>query len=538
MRYLQVALVIMWWSTQAHAGRIADKYAAPDGLFTASGTIEDPWDLDRACASMEADQTVYLRGGTYSTRASIYTGGAAGREAIMRAYPGETPTIDAHTLTGVDDGALEVLGCSHVVVDGIAVTGCSEGYSIRVDDYSGVSSSYVTIQNCTVLNHTGKNPIMIDAETTRSEGVVVDGCTIKNCNTGIREALRVSRNVRHFKIINNTIENITQLGIDLVGWTANPETMPTNGYVAYNHVSGVASGAGIYVDGANDVLIEHNTITLSDYGIRVSAENAGDTSTAIITRRNAMYKNSRGGFTLGPSATTYGRAKDCATYNNTLYGNSTTAWAAEYADNYALGTSLWLNNAVRMDNKYQRYMVNSKNTFGFGNSLTADYNIYYPDTTVFNDARPGTSSSLTAWKIVVSPAEANSFALNPGFTDPESGDFTIPPTSPAVDAGGPIAYATTGGGWTIGVTHAAYFCDGFGGVAPADKIIINGKSAVVTARDRSANTLTLSHPLACAYGDSVYAYYNGAGPDIGLHETGHAARAAIKPRRGWRFWRH
>lgn len=72
-------------------------YCAPTGSDAGGGTIADPfYSLNHAWTVVQAGDTIYMRGGTYSyTTQQVMTGknGTSGNMINVWAYPGETPVI-------------------------------------------------------------------------------------------------------------------------------------------------------------------------------------------------------------------------------------------------------------------------------------------------------------------------------------------------------------------------------------------------------------------------------------------------------------
>jgi len=79
----------------AAQGRAAIYYVATNGNDSNPGTLEQPWrTLDKAAATLEAGDTLYIRAGTYYEQLKPAHDGAAGAWITFAAYPGETVTLD------------------------------------------------------------------------------------------------------------------------------------------------------------------------------------------------------------------------------------------------------------------------------------------------------------------------------------------------------------------------------------------------------------------------------------------------------------
>lgn len=81
------------------SGTPAFFFVAPNGKPTASGGIEDPWDLETALshpAAVRPGDTIWLRGGQYGTdtkQLTSHLAGTAQQPVILRQYPRERATI-------------------------------------------------------------------------------------------------------------------------------------------------------------------------------------------------------------------------------------------------------------------------------------------------------------------------------------------------------------------------------------------------------------------------------------------------------------
>jgi hypothetical protein len=77
-----------------------DFYVAPSGRALATGTINDPWDLQTALSQpkvVSPGDTIWLRGGLYAGVFESSLKGEPNRPIIVRAFSGERATIDTGT---------------------------------------------------------------------------------------------------------------------------------------------------------------------------------------------------------------------------------------------------------------------------------------------------------------------------------------------------------------------------------------------------------------------------------------------------------
>ena len=123
---------------------------------------------------------------------------------------------------------------------------------------------------------------------------------------GSSESLVVNGNVDGFKIINNTVHDNNNIGIDAIGFekvSSNPATdQARNGLIARNLVYNInsygnpaygtdRSADGIYVDGGRSIVIERNRVHHNNIGIELASEHQGKSTSRIIVRNNFVYLN-------------------------------------------------------------------------------------------------------------------------------------------------------------------------------------------------------------------------------------------------------
>ena len=145
--------------------------------------------------------------------------------------------------------------------------------------------------------------------------------------------MTLNGNVSNFKILNNHVHDINNIGICMIGgerWVAKDHTKVTrNGICKGNKVARARSSygdgyaAGIYVDGGRDILVEDNEVTGSNLGIEIGAENKGTVTRGIIVRNNRIYLNQKAGLVFGGYDKKVGRVEDCTFVGNFCFHNDT-----------------------------------------------------------------------------------------------------------------------------------------------------------------------------------------------------------------------
>ena len=308
---------------------------------------------------------------------------------------------------------------------------------------------------------------------------------------------------------------------------------------------------GLDLKGSRYFLIEGNTIfgNISDNdGSTDGANSRGNpggigkgskaASQDIIIRDNILYDSNVGAFA------THG----WKIYNNTIVGNNRdyTGPDSKYAPSgqpWFVGVSDggWqmkkytkkaaIKNNIIANHKAAEIRLQSASEFDI------DHNLYF---NARNEARmaiqePGgwVTYKLRDWQMVLrgypgfTGFDDNSVVTDPGFVgapdypvnEVSRLDFSLRPTSPAIDAGGPLTRtANSGSGKRIAVLDAGYFFDGFG-VTTGDLIVIGSSSPVrVTRVDFANNVLDVARSISWAKNESVSRPYSGKAPDIGAME--------------------
>jgi len=314
------------------------------------------------------------------------------------------------------------------------VQGSCQNIEIRNNDISQVNFS--TDPDPEVNYDTNSYPLLIYG-TGAIQNVTIDGNTVHDSQTGFSEGIAVNGNVDGFDITNNLVYNISNIGIDAIGHegTASVNDQARNGTIKGNVVrdckSPYATSAGIYVDGATDVIIENNEVYNCQWGIEVGCENADKTTSDITVRNNFIYNNDDAGIAIGgfnypfddgslpdPNEEESGKVIDCSIINNSCYNNdkidgSIGGESGELSISYTENCTIANNIFYTKNND----LVN----LGRSENLTLDYNLYYK-TGVANYG-------------FISNQDANSSYGDPQFISTSTPDLHLSSNSPAIDNG-------------------------------------------------------------------------------------------------------
>ncbi len=414
--------------------------APSGGDFT---RIQDALDVAAAGDVVE----VYDRPGGYHEVLVFRRGGDPVQgPLVLRAGPGQRPLVTGGGTTSSD--LLRIHDVSHVVVEGFEFTGLQtlDAAAIRI---TGACED-VVLRGNRIHALRGANAGGIWAlgtsPTAPIRRLVIEGNEIHDCDVAPSEALVVSGHVDGFLVADNHVHDVNNIGIDVIGgesWV-DPVHVPRHGVVRGNRVEransvyGGGFAAGLYVDGARDLLLEGNVVTECDLGIEVGAENAGFDVSGVVVRSNLLYGNLKAGLVFGGYDRAVGRVRDCEFAFNTLWRNDTTGqFLGEIWIQWAEDCSVHDNVCVTTDQAVALYSERGN----VGNVL--DGNLWW--------SPAGADGTEWVWRGVSFPGfaafragtgqEAHGAFADPLLASPASGDFTPTAGSPALDAGSPAEAA-------------------------------------------------------------------------------------------------
>lgn len=311
-------------------------YVSPSGSDSNAGTFDKPWKtLQKAFSNVKGGDTVFIREGIYNEKIVVNVSGNSEEGFItFLPYKNEKVIISGKKVTRKEqvfsDNIIYIENKDFIKIIGFYITDIEtseEGSGIRI--YG--SGSNIIVKNNKIFNIRGRNAMGITVYGRDGLGlsnIVIEENEIFECDPAPSEALVVNGNVRNFIISKNKVYNVNNIGIDIIGgekWLSTER--PKNGYCIGNIVYNVRErkegfAAGIYVDGALDVIIERNMVFNCDLGIEVGAENKGTVAKNIIVRNNIIFNNYKGGIVFGGYSESVGGVENCIFINNTLYNNT------------------------------------------------------------------------------------------------------------------------------------------------------------------------------------------------------------------------
>jgi hypothetical protein len=373
----------------------------------------------------QAGDTVYVKAGTYQETVTFGKSGTIAAPIVLCNYGTDTPVIDGNATSGnvvtiADKSNVQIIGFEVQNAKGgdpsigISIEGCGENIVIKNCKVHDITSANKNAHGIAAYGSDGANPIT---------NLLVEGNEIYNCKLGQSESMVLNGNVTRFQVINNTVHDNDNIGIDFIGYegTAGSNDQAREGVCVGNHVYNISSTTnptyggdgcadGIYVDGGRDIVIERNIVDKCDIGIEVASEHGGKSTSNITVRSNWVSNSAQANILTGGYASGKGSATNIVIVNNTLYHGSDGEIGLQFNNN---GVVIKNNICVARSGKEYISDWGSNNT-----NVTLDNNLYFG----------ASSSSPGSWN------DAHAIYADPKLINAPT-DMRVPSNSPAVDVG-------------------------------------------------------------------------------------------------------
>lgn len=487
-----------------------------------SGTI-GPWlTLDKGCTSVSPGDTLFVCPGNYNEKLYVRVNGTTAAWITYKAWIAGTVTLDGTGLSFASQNAMIYLSQKHcTIVDGFTVTGVASGTG-----YGALALGSTTPGS--FIYGLEFNNLKVERCSSMLAGIAIVGqygylsATVQNCEadtltTNAMEAYRFDGKTWLSKIINCIARHVTNIGFVFNGKPTGSELQPTKCLMANNYVTragGSDTGNAFYFDGAKDCVMQDNIAEDTHGGVAIACETAGVSCTGNVVRRMVIKKTWHYGIILG-SAADKGDIRNNWIYNNTSIDNDNIGLLLGF---YKDGSTNRLINTLMATTVGPNYMNYSYP----GNTVTAaaygmDWNLYYSTETMIFQIKEVNYSGFANWLLQAGGNDT----LGSISADPlVNADGTLRSGSPAIDAGNTLTVTTDAGtGTTFSVSAAGWFCDGFGGLMPADTIRVGSDTVTIASIDKISNSITATATFTWESGEGVALPYYGAKPDIGYAET-------------------
>lgn len=386
---------------------------------TGDGSLNSPYaTFSAAYGSVPNNGTIVYRGGTYSNPTRFANTGKSG--VTITNYQSEPVVWSGSSGIYIQDDNTTVQG-------DITITNFYGSFTYGV--YIGPGSDNITIDGLTIhdfgyietevalpASGDNSNAIIAFCDTEACTNITVRNLEVYNGILGWSEAVSFAGDVDGILAEDVIVRDNTNIGIDAVGNFGYATFMGAvdkarnvvfRRVTSYNNISEVATSAGIYTDGADNVIIEQCISYNNGYGIEIGAEEIG-ISDNITVRNNIVYNNTHAGIQIGGwNFPTTGEVNNAYVFNNTIVDNDTSGSGLdEFSQNYVETMEVRGNLIVSSDVGW--YNVGNANSTG----VVQSENYFNTDGTVI-------------------------------FTDYAAKDFTLRSGSPAIDFVSPNATFTT-----------------------------------------------------------------------------------------------
>lgn len=427
-------------------------YVSTTGSDENPGTLAAPWrTIQKAVSTVAPGAIVNIMGGTYYEQIKVTVSGTSDKYIVIQNYNDEEVIISGNN---TPKELMNINGVSYIKVKGLTFADCLGSYSvgIKISTTSDEASHHIEIESNTIRNmyanatatpypanvYVGGIAVAGYLPSKAIHDIIIRNNTVKDCRTGWTEAISVTGNVDGFLITQNVVTNTGNIGIDASGhWgiSSDPSTdFARNGIISENKVSYckslVEGGAGIYLDGSSNIVVERNISHNNVYGITVGCESTNNFVTDNIIRNNICYDNERFGIGLMGWSPNGRIIKNCQVVNNTTFGNAKEGWG-EIA-------MVSTENAVVKNNVFYSTQANANLVYVDDSytNLKMDFNQFYSDSqpnfywsgstfTTFDQYRQGMNYDLS------------SAYGNPLFVNAAEFNFQLQSSSPCIDAGDP-----------------------------------------------------------------------------------------------------
>ncbi len=438
-------------------------YVSPTGNNTNNGTSQaTAWQtIQHAANNAIPNSVVNIKAGIYNELVSINVNGTVGNNIVFKNYQNDVVIISGAGFTASFSNLISINSKSNIEIDGLILENLFAPFANGILLVSNVGSGIenVTLKNLKIRNirftnvpnstfpAPGDNAHGIEiygkgiSENDAIRNITVENCEIYNNLNGYSENLTVNGNVVNFALVNNSIHDNTNIGIDVAGnfgASANPLLdHARNGVIykntTYNNVSPVANSSGIYCDGCQNTVIERNISHHNTLGITVGCEQNGSTDNVSVIN-NLVYQNTYTGIQIGGYTTsTTGIVNNSKIINNTCFHNDLNNLHGEMLVAKVINCQIF-NNIFNSSGTLLMYVENinpqnytsNYNLFSSSSPLAVIPSVNYRFNTIsYLDYQSNTSK------------DANSILSFPNFVNPTNLDFHLQANSPAINAGDP-----------------------------------------------------------------------------------------------------
>ncbi len=506
---------IVFWTASATA---RDIYVSPAGDDANPGSIDRPWQtLDQVNKEARPGDTFHFLPGRYTGPLRPARSGEPDRPIVFRAVERH----QAQLVLESGRGPVVVLdGRNHVTLDGLHVNGREQTTWFRIDN-----SEAITIRDCRFqLSGSGTSGVIRHSQQVR----LIGNRFSRDHFWGNMVDLRTCS---HFLIQGNSFANAGHCPLQI--------TQGRFGVIRANCFRN-NWGRNYEFWSSGRLLIEGNVITLARDSAGSADSRAKNLYHDSIFRFNRVFGNlhtplnSGSYFPVGGTPTNHHREPfrlvNSRIYHNTIVDNLGQGWQfngmnisqntffnniVSGNDMTGDGVQLWVADDLSRDNRFLNNLIHSgspgRNVVRYGSDYLSVSAI---------DRRTRTHRGF--WTEFGENLDAD-----PKLRDAANRDYRLDESSPAIDAGRPLALAIgKGSGTELPVSDGVAFYDGFGIAGEQGDWIAVGQPDQLARIQRvepryyQPAILYLDRPVRWTDGAPVSLPWAGQGPDIGAFEYG------------------
>ncbi len=449
-----VSLIITFCVSSIFTSGQTNHYVSPNGDNSNPGTIALPWlTIQFGLNQLDSFDTLNVLSGIFTESISIPLS-----NIYLRNYSSDSPVIDAAGNT-LQLAIITITDKSNITIDGFEMKN-----NIQIDAQGILiegAGSDITIKNCVIHDiHFSSNPNATVNENTNAQGIIVYGTNettaitnlkienneLYNCRLGYSEGIAVNGNVDGFMVTGNTVHDLTNIGIVVIGHEGTcpdpANDQARNGLVknnvAHHCISPYATCGGIYIDGGKIITVENNISYHNGFGIEVGCENVGKIADFIIVRNNVLYDNEICAIALGgfdyPDGS--GKVTNTTIRNNSCFQNDYShSGNGELYISYSENSTIDNNIFYTTDDDILAYADLSQPDLFF------DYNTFYCESGANNLAVDWNGIEYSGFNSYTSGSNTNTHSI---FGDPQflsanisTPDVHLTSTSPSINSGNP-----------------------------------------------------------------------------------------------------
>ena len=386
-------------------------YVAKNGNDNNVGNQIMPWlSIQKAGATLQAGDTVYIKAGVYNERVEVINTGMLNSPIVFVNYANDEVILDGTGITwGSWGGLLDISSKNYIEINGLQIKNATSG------GFWAEDASYIVIKNCKTYN-------------TFSSGIGIWNCS-------------------NVTIFNNTIELACNGGEQECITVSNSSYVNVYKNEVYNNGGGAGGGEGIDVkQGSHDVNIYQNNVHDLNNRVGIYAD-AWDAHTYNIEiYANKIYRCTE--TAIAVASEHGGLIEYVKVYNNLCFKNK--------YDGIQLGG--WTTPSYQGATPVKHIIIinntcvkNGSINNGFGFGITVD-NLYAEDITIRNNILSHNSAQMEIKSIATIPTidhnlidgfngtqyarfGVDSIVGTPSFLDVNNDNYQISATSLAVDNG-------------------------------------------------------------------------------------------------------